>query len=150
MQLEKKTIAVAVVSLFALGWGSGYFTKPSEVKIKTVEVVKTQIVKEEAKNKIVYKERIVYKDGTIKEIEKNEDSSFTKNVNNSDKSLSVDKTVKNDIGFHASVFAISSLSSIGQNNVYGIHLSKRVFSNISLGVLADTNKNIGLSVGMDF
>jgi hypothetical protein len=150
MQVEKKTIIIVSLVLFALGWGSGYFTKPTEVKIKTVEVIKTQTIKEEAKNKIVYKERTVYKDGTIKEIEKTEDSSHTKDIAISDKQISIDKTVKNDIGFHAAIFVESPLNKIGQNQVYGVHLSKRIFSNISIGIIADTNKSVGISVGLDF
>ncbi len=150
MQVEKKTLVVISLVLLALGWGAGYFTKPTEVKIKTVEVVKVQTVKEEAKNKIVYKERVVYKDGTVKEIEKTEDSSHTKDSSTSDKQSSSEQITKNDIGFHASVFAMSPISSLGKDMAYGVHLSKRIFSNVSIGIMADTNKRIGLSIGMDF
>lgn len=143
--LNKQTIIGALV-ITVLAFGAGYFATPTKIKTEVKEVVKT--VKEEAKSKIVYKEKIVYKDGTTVERESETEQSNTKESNESTK-LSNSETTK-DAGLTLAVLGIVDSSDIRGTVTYGLHVQKRVIGNITLGALATTDKKVGLSVGMEF
>lgn len=143
---NKRNVIIGAVVLIALSFGAGYFATPTKVKTEVKEVVKT--VKEEAKTRTVYKERIVYKDGTVVEREGEKESSNTKESNESTKTAKTDKT--KDTGLTLSALAIVDSSDIKGHRDYGIHVTKRVFSNITVGAMATTDKKIGLSVGLSF
>lgn len=143
--MNKKNVIIGLV-LLALSFGAGYFATPSKVKIETVEVIKT--VKEEQKTKVVYKEKIVYKDGTTVEREREEESSNTRET--SDTTRTASKETTKDTGLTLSALAIVDSSDIKGHRDYGIHVTKRVFSNITAGIMATTDKKIGVSVGLTF
>ena len=151
MELNTKQKVCIIIAIFSLGVGSGYFSKPTKIEERIVEVVKEDTKKQEQKEKIVYKERIVYKDGTIKEIEKTEDKSNTSESSSKESSKSSEKVVKNDIGLNLSLLAIRPINSVqSATTEYGLHVSKRIISNITVGAYADTEKRIGVSVGLSF
>lgn len=146
IRMNKKYYIIGGLVLLALVFEAGRFTKPAEIKIQTKEVVKT--VKEEAKTKIVYKEKIVYKDGTVIERETDTEHSNTKESNESTKQASSE--TKRDVGLTLSALAIVDSSNIKGHQDYGIHVTKRVFSNVVVGGFASTDKKIGVSVGLEF
>lgn len=141
---------VTAIALVAIGFGIGYFTKPTKIETRTVEVVKQQEAKQQDTAKIVYREKIVYKDGTVKEVEKTEDTSSTKESSLKESNKSSENLVKNDVGLNLSALAIADVNNITGQREYGLHVSKRVFSNITVGAMATTDKKVGVSVGFQF
>lgn len=138
-------IAIIVAVVF---FGIGYFSKPTKIKTELKEVIKTEVVKEEAKSKIIEKEKIIYKDGTIIEREKTVDISKIK----TEMKQKIEKELKteqiNNIGLNISLLAIKPINK--QELEYGIHVNKRILGNISVGAFADTEKKIGVSIGVNF
>lgn len=150
MQIQTRVLIIGSLILLALGFGSGYFAKPTKIETRTVEVIKQQEAKQQDTNKVIYKEKIVYKDGTVKEVEKTQDSSSSKESSLIDSSKSSEKIVKNDVGLNLSLLAIVPTTSVQFTTGYGVHISKRVLSNVTVGVFADTDKKVGLSLGVSF
>ena len=148
--MNNTTKVLIGLSVIGLSFGVGRFSKPAVVKIETVEVVKTLTVKEAAKEKIVIKERIVYKDGTVKETERTEDRDSTKESSNTESTKVANSETIRDAGLTLSAIAIVDATNIQGNREYGIHVSKRVFSNVSVGALVTTDKKIGIGLGLSF
>lgn len=137
-------IVLYIVSV-VLAAGIGYFAKPAEVK----EKIKTEVIKEEGKTKIVEKEKIVYKDGTVIEREKTIDESHIRTEIRKE----LEKTIKRDVGLTIQALAISSTKDFGKDLEYGVLVKKRLIGNISGSVLAtSTGKDykVGIGLGMDF
>ena len=145
--IQKILIATSVIGLT---FYAGRFSKPAVVKIETVEVVKTVTVKEAAKEKIVTVEKIVYKDGTVKETTKTEDREDTKESSNTESTKVANSETIRDAGLTLSALAIVDATNIQGNREYGVFVSKRVFSNVSVGVMATSDKKLGLSLGLSF
>lgn len=151
MNITKKNLIIIGLLLLTLGYGSGYFTKPTKVKTEIKEVIKTEVVKEEVKAKTVFKERIVYKDGTIVEREKTDESSQSKESSKTEIAKESKSETKNDIGLNISALAITD--SFKSPDTFGVHVSKRVISNITVGVIGAVgpdHKLGGVSVGASF
>lgn len=143
--MNKCNITIGLV-LLALSFGAGYYATPSKVKTEVKEVVKT--VKEEAKTKIVYREKIVYKDGTVVERETEREDTNTKESSESSRT-SKNETTK-DTGLTLSALAIADIKDVTGQREYGIHVTKRVFSNVVVGAMVTTDKKIGISAGVSF
>lgn len=140
------TIGLSVIVLLAVSFYAGHYTKPTKVKDEVKQVVKTG--KEEQKTKIVYREKIVYKDGTIVEKETEREDTNTKEQTESIKVVTNETT--KDVGLTLSALAVAPVSDITNDREYGVHVTKRVFSNIAVGVMATTDKKVGVSVGLTF
>ena len=147
--MDAKKILIGL-SVLALTFYAGRFSKPAVVKIETVEVVKTVTVKEAAKEKIVTVEKIVYKDGTVKETTKTEDREDTKESSNIESTKVANSETIRDVGLNLGALAIVDATNIQGNREYGVFVSKRVFSNVSVGVMATSDKKLGLSLGLSF
>jgi len=147
--VDAKKILIGL-SVLALTFYAGRFSKPAVVKIETVEVVKTVTVKEAAKEKIVTVEKIVYKDGTVKETTKTEDREDTKESSNIESTKVANSETIRDVGLNLGALAIVDATNIQGNREYGVFVSKRVFSNVSVGVMATSDKKLGLSLGLSF
>lgn len=150
--MESKTkIFIGIILLaLALGFGAGYFTKPSSVKTITVEKVVTEQAKSEIQYKVIYKEKTVKPDGTVTEIEKTDNTVAETSDTKSDTEKSTSQTIKNDIGLTISALAVANPASLTPTIDYGVFVSKRVFSNVSVGLMAFTDKRIGVGVGISF
>jgi hypothetical protein len=144
--MNRTTKVLIVLALLAVSFGVGYFATPTKVKTEVKEVVK--IVKEEQKTKIVYREKIVYPDGTT--VEKEQEREDTNTRESSDTTRTAVKETTKDIGLVLSALAIVDSSEISGHRDYGIHVTKRVFSSITVGVMATTDKKIGVSIGLSF
>jgi hypothetical protein len=149
--MNKKHLILGGIFLLTLGYGSGYYTKPTKVKTEIKEVIKTEIQKEESKAKTVYKERIVYKDGTIKEIERSDEKSESKEHSKTEIAKESKTEVKNDIGLNVSVLAITD--GIKSPDTFGAHVTLRVISNFTVGVMGAVgpkHKLGAVSLGLSF
>lgn len=123
------TKCVIVLVLLAGAFGAGRYLTPA--KIETKEVVKT--------NTEYITRETTQKDGTvIKETIKKDQVSI-------DKSNKIENAKPN---YKATLIAKADLSS-GQLT-YGALVEKRILLNIFAGVYADSNKNVGISIGMEF
>lgn len=139
--------------LLALGAGIGYFAKPSKVvtKFQEKEVIKYVENKKENKDIVTVIKKITQKDGTVIEESRTEDKTKVE----TDKSFLSQKEIKqqsiviNDLGLSVHALVLSNLSTLSDRE-YGVYIKKRVFSNISVGVMATDKQTVGLSVGMDF
>lgn len=150
MDSKTKIIIGVILLALALGFGAGYFTKPTEVKTITVEKVVTEQAKAEIQYKIVYKEKTVKPDGTITEIEKTDNSIAESSDTKINSEKSTSQTIKNDIGLTISALAVANSASLTPTIDYGVFVSKRVLSNVSVGLMAFTDKRIGVGVGISF
>jgi hypothetical protein len=149
-KLDLKTKVVICIVLLAVGFGSGYFSKPTSVVTEIKEVVKTVTVKEEAKTKVVYKDRIVHPDGTIEEHERSQEQTNTREASLNESSKTSNTETKNDVGLTLQALAIVDIKDITGTREYGIYVKKRIFSNISVGAIITTDKKIGAGIGLDF
>lgn len=142
---NKTKIGLGILAL-VIAFGIGRFSKPA--KVETKEVVKTVVQKEEAKVKIVYKEKVTSPDGTTTEKEvSREDTNSTENSSTSKVSES---SVKNDAGLTIQALAIANISDITGKQEYGLSVKKRVIGNLGFGILATTDKKIGVGISVDF
>lgn len=147
---NKRNVIIGALVLIVLSFGTGYFATPTKVKVETKEVVKTVVEKEESKTKIVYKEKIVYKDGTVVEREGSKEESESRESSSSESTKTSSKESTKDTGLTLSALAIVDTTKSAADREYGIHVTKRVFSNIVVGGFASTDKKIGLSLGLTF
>lgn len=147
--MSSKTKIIGVLILIGLAFGVGYYATPSKVEIQIKEVVKTVTVKQKGKTKIVYRTRVTSPDGTITETENERtDTTISENTNTETKKEQSTVTTK-DVGLTLSMLAISDIKNLDKRE-YGLHATKRVFSNVVVGAMVTTDKKIGVSVGLSF
>jgi hypothetical protein len=149
MNILKSKITTAIIILL-IGAGIGYFSKPTKVETRTIEVEKTKVVQKEGKSKYFYKKKIIKPDGTIEEIEVTKEEWDKLEAATSERQTDTTTVVKNDIGLSLSAFALTPYKSFGKELEYGVHASKRVVGSVTVGVMATTDKKIGVSIGVDF
>jgi hypothetical protein len=149
MNVLKSKITI-IVAVLMIGVGIGYFTKPTKVETRTVEVEKTKVVQKEGKSKYFYKKKIIKPDGTIEEIEVTKEEWDKLEAATSEKQSDTATVIKNDIGLSLSAFVLTPAKSLGKEMEYGVHVSKRVIGSVAVGVMATTDKKIGVSIGVDF
>jgi hypothetical protein len=143
--MNKRNVIIGLL-LVAVSFGVGYFATPTKVKTKVKEVVK--IVKEEQKTKIVYREKIVYPDGTTVEKEQEREDTNTRESSESTKTASSEVT--KDTGLTLSALAIVDVADIKGQREYGVTVSKRVLGAINVTGLVTTDKKIGVGIGWSF
>lgn len=148
MQLTNSWKVTAIVGLVALavGYGSALLTQPEKVVTKTQEVIKTVTV--EHTNQTTTKTVIKKPDGTTITQEKTEDTHDLKTSEN--QRISIDKQVSNS----KPDWMVSATAGFGYDRsldpVYGVSVQRRILGNIYMGAYGMTNKNVGLSVGLQF
>lgn len=147
--ISKKYLIIAGVVILVVGYSTGYFTKPTKVETRTVEVEKIKTVVKDGGSKTLYKKKVIKPDGTIEEIEVSKEEWDKISTGEADTTKKQDIVVKNDIGLNVSAFAISRINDLMQPE-YGIHITKRIVGGVTLGALATTDKKIGVSIGMEF
>jgi hypothetical protein len=158
MELNTRNKVIILSVFVGLGFGAGYFAKPSKVDIqyKDREVIK-EVVKEvikENKNVITTIKETKNKDGSSTIDTTIEDKSQIDSSKVSDKEvvkeITSSKITTNEIGLTVQALVISDLNNVSGNREYGIYVKKRVFSNVSVGAIATTDKKIGVGIGLDF
>lgn len=133
--MKSVLITAAISLLIGLGLGSQLFPK---VESKTVEVQTERVVKD-----VVTVIKVITRpDGSKEEVTTTTDKS--KEAKNSKSSAIV--AAKAD--WHVSISAAKTLTE--PEISYTIMAEKRVLGNIFVGVSANTNKQIGVSVGLEF
>ena len=142
------------VLILGLGVGIGIFAKPAKVVTKTEikEVIKEVEVKKEQKNIVVYSKKVTSKDGTIVEETKTEDRSTASQEikKETDRELKFSNTTTRDSGLSVHALALKDLGQVNSHIEYGVFIKKRIIGNVSVGAMATTNQQLGLSVGLDF
>jgi putative Mn2+ efflux pump MntP len=150
---EKIRIIIAGLVLVCVGFGIGFFSKPTKVTTKTEikEVVKYVEKKQERKNVKTTKKKIIKKDGEVVEEEVTEDKSETDTeLSSSSKKESKKEEKKiNNSGITLSALILARDLSVDEYE-FGVAFSKRVFSNISMGIIATEKKAVGLTIGLEF
>jgi hypothetical protein len=126
-------IAILIVS-FIVGAGLGYYLKkPQTIEKQTeIEVVKKDVV-------TVVKE-ITKPDGS-KEI-------VTTTTDRSQENRAKDKVIKTQPKRDWKISA--SVEKNDKREFYGLGIEKRIFDNIWVGVKANTDKSVGITVGVEF
>ena len=144
--MNKATKIGLGVLILAVSFTAGRFSKPSKVQEKIV--TKIEVVKEEAKTRIVYRDRVTSPDGTIteKEVETEETNTRTE----SSTASSSDKIVRNDVGLTLSALAIAPIKDIGGEREYALVASKRVLGGLNVAASITTDKKLGLGLGWSF
>lgn len=134
------------VLLLAVVFTAGRFSKPTKVQTK-IET-KTITVKEEAKTRIVYRDRVISPDGTIteKEIER-EDTNIREESSSVAKS---ENTVTNDSGLTLSALAIAPIKDLSGDREYAVVASKRVLGALNVVASISTDKRVGIGLGWSF
>ena len=144
MNLTTKIILASIA--LALSFGLGYFATPT--KIETKEVVKTVVQKEEAKTKIVYRDRVTKPDGTIIEKEVEKEESKSKEKSESEKIAETETT--KDTGFTLSALVVVPINNIQSDKEYAITASKRVLGALNVTGMVTTERKIGIGLGWSF
>lgn len=142
-------IGLALVAL-AISFGLGYFATPTKVKTETI--TKTETLKVEGKTKVVYREKVTQKDGTIieKEYEKEQSNSEERT-----KALTeYRKEIEKDTGLVIGALGYVNTKELTNGIDYGVIASKRVLGAInvigSVVVEKDSNVKLGAGVGWSF
>lgn len=147
--MNKKKIGLGILIL-GVTFGAGFFAKPAKVVVQTKEVVKTVTIVQEAKTKIVYRDIVTAPDGTKHETERSEERTDTSSSSAAETVKTAKTATTNDLGLTLSMLAIVDSSDFSGHKDYGIHVTKRILGNLNVGILATTDKKIGVSVGLSF
>ena len=152
---ESKKVKVGLIglTLIGVGIGIGRFSKPTSTitKVQEKEVIRYVEKKQENKNVKITKKKIIKKDGDIIEEEITEDRSSTNEeiVASSQKETKKETKVINNLGLRLSALVLAKDLALNEYE-FGVAISKRVFSNISVGIVATEKRAMGLTVGLDF
>lgn len=133
-------LAIAVI------FTAGRYSKPTKVETK-IET-KTVTVKEEAKTRIVYRDRVISPDGTITEKEVEREDTNTKE--SSTVASKSESKVENDSGLVLSALAIAPIKDIGGEREYALVASKRVIGALNVSASISTDKKLGIGLGWSF
>jgi hypothetical protein len=141
------------IALISIGVGIGRFSKPTKIitKVEKKEVIKYVEKKQENKNVRITKKKTIKKDGEVIEEEVTEDKSETNteiSATSKKESKKEEKTI-NNAGITLSALVLARDLSVNEYE-FGVGFSKRVFSNISLGIIATEKRAVGLTIGLDF
>ena len=146
LKAEKNMVIVTVVVIL-LSFAAGRYFTPTKVQIQTKEVIKT--VEVEKKNVDTEKHEIDRPDGTkeITEITHEKTDTTTKTDDNKS---STETVTYSKPGYHAYLTVGAGKLSDLTNPIYGVGVEKRVIGPVFVGGSYNTNREIGLSVGLEF
>jgi hypothetical protein len=159
MTFKQKIYAtLGILVILGLVFEAGRYSKPAKVEIQTKEVIKTviqkDVTKDEKKNKVVHIIETVKSDGTKTTdttiTDKGEIDTHTVVDVSKDTTKSSDTIITRDVGLTIQAFATANMSDLSGNRDYGLSVSKRTFGNLRIGVMADTGKKVGITLGLDF
>ena len=137
---------IAGALALALSFGLGYYATPTKVRIKTV--VETKIAQQEAKTRIVYREKITLPDGTI--TEKENEREDTKTETEVSSVATSEKSTTKDVGLTVSALVFAPIRNVKEDQEYALVASKRVLGALNVSVMVTTDKKIGAGLGWSF
>ena len=149
-KLDTKKKVILGLLVVGLAFGVGFFAKPAKVVVETKEVVKTVTVVQEVIKKVIDKTTITAPDGTKTEVEHSVEDSAKNEQTASVSTKDTKSETTNDVGLTLSALAIVESSDITGHRDYGIHVTKRILGNLNVGIMATTDKKVGVSVGLSF
>jgi hypothetical protein len=153
--LKNRKIRYALIGLaaIAISFSIGRFSKPAEVvtEYKTKEIIVYKERKSEKKNVTTTKRKTVNPDGSITEEESTTDRSVidTSSEGSSIKEMASKTTTIRTSGVKVDFVLLAKDTNLNEYE-FGIAVSKRVLGNISLGVIATEQRQVGLTVGLEF
>jgi len=142
--MKIKYALIGFLIALGIGYGTGRYLQPQEVKIQYKEVIKE--VEVERKNVITIIKEIERPDGTKEKITKIVDkSTIEKDIEKKTNKVTTVKALKPQ-------WKVAALVGIGISSpaVYGAQIERRIFGPFFLGVWGNTNKTMGISVSMEF
>jgi hypothetical protein len=150
---EKIRYTLIGLAALAISFSIGRFSKPAEVvtEYKTKEIIVYKERKSEKKNVTTTKRKTVNPDGSITEEESTTDRSVTdtSSEGSSVKEVANKTTTTRTSGVKVDFLVLAKDTSLNEYE-FGIAVSKRVLGNISLGVIATEQRQVGLTVGLEF
>lgn len=159
METKTKIYAgLAIAALLALTFEAGRYSKPAKVEVVTKEVIK-EVIKQDTtkdinKNKVVVIHKTIHPDGSVTTDTTITDRGTIDSHTTTDIAKEAIKTssttTTRDSGLTIEALALFKVCNLNCPPDYGVAVSKRVFGNLRVGVLGTTQKQIGVSVGLDF
>ena len=134
------TLLVAVI------FTAGRYSKAT--KVETKEVVKIVTQKEEAKTRVVYRDKVTKPDGTIIEKEVEREETNTKEVSQLDRES--ERVSTNDVGLVLSAVVTFKATDPNGDREYSIIASKRLLGGLNMTGLVSNQKRIGVGFGWSF
>ncbi len=135
-----------ILLVFAAGFGTAKYFSPAKTIVKTETVVKTNDVIHEHVHTVTH--TIVQPNGE-KDTTTVVDNNSTEDKNSTSKSDSSTVTT-----YSKPQWKVGALVGLSSTNlyapIYGANVEKRILGPISAGLWANTNKEAGLSVSLEF
>lgn len=144
---QNKYYIIGGIILLLLAYGYGRYMQPAEVITKTETLVK-EIVKTQ-KEKRTIKKIITRPDGAKEEIYIDEEidvAEKSKEEHKKSEKIVINKKPQ----WKASALAIQKDGDEFGKITYGAIIERRIFGSLFIGVNANQDKDIGLSIGMEF
>lgn len=135
--------------ILAITFTAGKYSNPA--KVQTKEVVKIVTQKEEAKTRIVYRDKVTKPDGTIIEKEVEREDTQSKEVATLDKDT--ESTVTNDAGLVVSAVVSFRADKPNGDREYSLIASKRLLGSLNATGLVGIDQGqikIGIGTGWSF
>ena len=144
MENLKSYVTIGLVCLL-VGAGVAKYALLAKVEVRTQEVIKE--VEVTKKNIVIVTEKTTQKDGTIVERTRTEDTSV-ESVAKDTKTKSETITT-NDKQWRVGVRAGKKIN-LNPEIIYGVSVEKKFIGPVNLGGYVTTDKEVGLSVSLDF
>jgi hypothetical protein len=144
MENLKSYITIGLVCLL-VGAGITRYAIPAKIEVRTQEVIKE--VEVTKKNVITVTEKITQKDGTVIEKTRTEDTSVESVAK--DTKIKSETVTTNDKQWRVGVRAGKKIN-LNPEIIYGVSVEKKFIGSINLGGYVTTDKEVGLSVSLDF
>lgn len=138
-------LGVGAIIVFAVGAGTALYVRPATVVTKTEEVVKE--VDRVKKDVVVVEHEVKRPDGTVEIDRTTTDKSTETSKKESDTKSS---TVVTNAKPQWKAQALAGLSLDKLVPVYGAGVERRIIGPISAGVWGTTDRNLGVSVSLEF
>lgn len=144
MKAKYKTL-LSILTI-AIAFTAGVYSRPAKIETKIVEVIKT--VKEEAKTRVIYRDKVTKPDGTIteKEVEREDTQSKELAVTNKES----ESVTTNDVGLVISTVVTFKATDPNGDREYSVVASKRLIGALNMTGLVSNQKRVGIGFGWSF
>ena len=133
---------VVLLVVAGLGYTTGRYMQPAEVIVKT-EIKEVEKVRVDTKTRIIYRKM---PDGTVERITEEE----TKSSSETGKDTRTEQITKAKKSSSIAIVALTSTDFDFSKPEYALHVQTNVLGPLKLGIYGSTNKQVGISIGLDF
>jgi len=145
--MDFKKIAIMVLVALGLGYAVGRYVQPASIKIVKEEVIK--IVDRINKDVVTIIEKITRPDGTVEEkttiIDKTQYEHYQQQQTNESTTI-----VSQKAQWKVQGLAGIRIDDFRGPQIYGVGIERRIIGPVFVGVWGNTDKQVGLSVGLEF